>query len=65
MEERGHFDGVAPDERVGLEFAKVNRLYSAQLGLTDRSRIELFSGPHTIRGKGSFDFLKKHLMDKE
>jgi len=65
MVERGHFDGVAPDERVGLEFAKVNRLYSARLGLTDRCRIEWFSGPHTIHGKGTFDFLREHLMDKE
>ena len=61
MVERGHFDGVAPDERVGLEFAKVNRLYSARLGLTDRCRIEWFSGPHTINGKGTFDFLRQHL----
>ncbi|MCY2985621.1 MAG: dienelactone hydrolase family protein [Planctomycetota bacterium] len=61
MVERGHFDGVAPDERVGLEFAKVNRLYSARLGLTDRCRIEWFSGPHTINGKGTFDFLREHL----
>ncbi len=61
MVERGHFDGVAPDERVGLEFAKVNRLYSAKLGLPDRCRIEWFAGPHTINGKGTFDFLREHL----
>ncbi len=61
MVERGHFDGVAPDERVALEFAKVNRLYSAKLGLPDRCRIEWFAGPHTINGKGTFDFLSKHL----
>ncbi len=61
MVERGHFDGVAPDERVALEFAKVNRLYSAKLGLPDRCRIEWFSGPHTIHGKGTFDFLREHL----
>ncbi len=61
MVERGHDDGVAPDERVGLEFAKVNRLYSAKLGLADKCQIEWFVGPHTIHGKGTFDFLKKHL----
>jgi len=61
MVERGHFDGVAPDERVGLEFAKVNRLYSAKLGLVDRCQIEWFVGPHTVHGKGTFDFLRKHL----
>ncbi len=61
MVERGHYDGVAPDERVALEFAKVNRLYSAKLGLKDRCEIEWFVGPHTINGKGTFDFLKKHL----
>ncbi len=35
MVERGHFDGVAPDERVALEFAKVRHLYEAKLKLTD------------------------------
>jgi len=64
MVERGHFDGVAPDERVGFEFAKVNRLYSARLGLTDRCRIEWFAGPHTINGKGTFDFLREQLKDQ-
>ena len=61
MVERGHFDGVAPDERVAMEFAKVNRLYSAKLGLPGRCRIEWFTGPHTINGKGTFDFLREHL----
>lgn len=61
MVERGHFDGVAPDETVGYEFAKVRRMYEALLGIGDRCEIEWFSGPHTINGKGSFDFLHKHL----
>ena len=61
MVERGHFDAVAPDERVGLEFAKVHRLYAAKLGLPDRCQIEWFPGPHTINGKGTFEFLRKHL----
>ena len=33
MVERGHFDGVAPDETVAYEFAKVRHLYNARLRL--------------------------------
>jgi dienelactone hydrolase len=61
MVERGHSDGVAPDERVAYEFAKVRHLYQAKLGIGDRARIEWFVGPHTINGKGTFDFLHHHL----
>lgn len=61
MVERGHFDGVAPDETVGYEFAKVQHLYAARLGLPDRCEIEWFAGPHTIHGQGTFAFLHKHL----
>jgi len=61
MVERGHFDGVAPDETVAYEFAKVRHLYAARLNLPDRCEIEFFAGPHTINGKGTFDFLHKHL----
>jgi dienelactone hydrolase len=61
MVERGHFDGVGPDERVSLEFAKVRHLYEAKLGIGDRTRIEWFVGPHTINGKGTFAFLQEHL----
>ena len=61
MVERGHFDGVAPDERVALEFAKVRNLYQARLGIGERCEIEWFTGPHTINGQGTFDFLHKHL----
>ncbi|MHC4181152.1 MAG: alpha/beta hydrolase family protein [Planctomycetota bacterium] len=61
MVERGHFDGVAPDETVGYEFAKVRHLYQAKLGIGDRCRIEWFVGPHTINGRGTFEFLHKHL----
>ena len=61
MVERGHFDGVAPDERVASEFAKVRHLYQARLGIGDRCRIEWFVGPHTIHGQGTFDFLHEHL----
>jgi hypothetical protein len=60
MVERGHSDGVAPDEWVAYEYAKVRRLYD-RLGLGDRTGIEFFNGPHTINGKASFDFLENHL----
>jgi len=61
MVERGHFDGVAPDETVAHEFAKVRHLYNARLGVGDRCEIEWFAGPHTINGQGTFDFLHRHL----
>lgn len=61
MVERGHFDGVGPDEQVAFEFAKVKNLYEAKLGLKDRCEIEWFAGPHTINGRGTFDFLHRHL----
>ena len=61
MVERGHFDGVAPDETVAAEFAKVRRLYNAKLGIGDRCEIEWFVGPHTINGQGTFEFLHRHL----
>jgi len=61
MVERGHFDGVAPDERVAYEFAKVRHLYQAKLGIGDRTEIEWFVGPHTIHGQGTFAFLHRHL----
>jgi len=60
MVERGHHDGVAPDEWVAYEYAKVRRLYTA-LGIADRTEIEFFDGPHTINGVGTFRFLAKHL----
>ncbi len=60
MVERGHLDGVAPDEWVASEYAKVQRLYD-QLGIGDRTAIEFFNGPHTINGQGTFKFLHKQL----
>jgi dienelactone hydrolase len=60
MVERGHRDGVAPDEWVAYEFAKVRLLY-ADLRIPDRTTIEFFDGPHTIHGVGTFEFLHKHL----
>jgi hypothetical protein len=60
MVERGHGDGVAPDEWVAYEYAKVRRLYD-RLGIPDRTRLEVFNGPHTINGVGTFEFLEKQL----
>lgn len=61
MVERGHFDGVAPDERVALEFAKVRHLYAAKLGIGERATIEWFVGPHKINGAGTYEFLDRWL----
>ena len=60
MVERGHRDGVGVDEWVAYEYAKVRRLY-VDLGIGDRTRIEYFDGPHEIHGKGTFEFLHRHL----
>jgi len=62
MVERGHDDGVGVDEWVAYEYAKVRRLYN-QLGISDRTTIEFFNGPHTINGIGTFKFLEEHLAD--
>jgi cephalosporin-C deacetylase-like acetyl esterase len=61
MVERGHFDGVAADETVGWEYAKVRHLYAARLKLPERTEIEWFVGPHSIHGVGTYQFLHKHL----
>lgn len=60
MVERGHSDGVAPEEWVAYEYAKVRRLYD-HLGIGDRTTIEFFNGQHEIHGVGTLQFLKKHL----
>jgi len=60
MVERGHGDGVAPDEWVAYEYAKVRRLYDT-LRIGDRTQIEFFDGLHEINGVGTFEFLESHL----
>ena len=60
MVERGHWDGVAPDEWVGYEFARTRNRYDL-LGLTDEAAIEWFNGPHMINGVGTFQFLRDKL----
>ena len=54
MVERGHHDGVAPDEWVAYEVYDL-------LGLGDRTEMEVFNGPHSIHGVGTFDLLHRHL----
>lgn len=62
MVERGHFDGVAPDETVAHEFAKVRHFYAARLRRpAEDCRIEWFVGPHQIHGVGTYEFLHRHL----
>ena len=60
MVERGHYDGVAPDEWVAHEYSRVRRFY-AKLGIPEKTEIEFFNGPHTINGQGTFAFLHKRL----
>jgi hypothetical protein len=60
MVERGHDDGVAPDQWVAYEYARVRQLYS-DLRIPERTEIEFFDGPHTIHAVGTFDFLHRHL----
>ena len=60
MVERGHRDGVAVDEWVAYEYAKVRQLY-ADLKIPERTTIEWFDGPHTIHGVGTFQFLHEQL----
>ncbi|RBP35127.1 alpha/beta hydrolase family protein [Roseimicrobium gellanilyticum] len=60
MVERGHDDGVAIDEWVAWEYAKVQRHY-VKLGIADKAEIEYFNGPHCINGVGTYAFLRKHL----
>lgn len=60
MVERGHDDGVAPDEWVAWEYSKVRRHY-VKLGLGDKTEIEFFNGPHKINGVQTYEFLHKHL----
>jgi dienelactone hydrolase len=60
MVERGHDDPVSVDSEVASEYAKVREFYD-KMNIGDRTEIEFFNGPHEIHGKGTFEFLKKHL----
>ena len=52
---RGHHDGVAPDEWVAHEYARVRRFY-AKLNIPEKTEIEFFNGrtPSTARARSSF-----------
>ena len=60
MVERGHDDGVALDEWVAAEYARVRRLY-AKLGISEKTQIGFFDGPHKIHGVETYRFLQRHL----
>lgn len=60
MVERGLYDGVSIDEWVDFEYAKVRRHF-VELGISDKTTIEHFNGPHSINGVGTFEFLDKFL----
>ncbi len=60
MVERGHDDGVAPDEWVAHEYAVVRRLY-VKLGIPEKTEIEFFNGGHMINAEATFRFLHRHL----
>ncbi len=60
MVERGHRDPVGLDEWVAYEYAKVRRAYD-EAGIGERTAIEFFNGVHQIHGRGTFDFLHRHL----
>ena len=62
MVERGHHDGVAPDEWVAYEYAIVRHLY-ANLGIPDQTEIEFFNSGHEINGQRTFRFLHHHLTE--
>jgi len=64
MVEQGHRDGGTPSEWVAGEFGKVRRHYDV-LKLGNRAEIEFFDGPHTINGRGTFEFLHRHLKFPE
>ena len=57
-----HFQWRGP---IGCGFPAAivgNKVRTAKvLGIGERTEIEWFVGPHTINGKGTFDFLHKHL----
>lgn len=60
MVERGHDDACSTDEWVAFEYAKVRYLYD-QLGIGERTELEIFSGGHEIHLQGTLEFLDHHL----
>ncbi len=62
MAQRGHSDGVAWDEFVGYEYARVLRLYT-RIGLPQNSELYWFKGGHEIAVDAAIKFLGKFLRD--
>ena len=60
MVERGKQDSVGRDDVIIAEYEKVRRLYT-QLGLGDKTEIEILDAGHGFLCEGSFKFLHKHL----
>ncbi|HRR33619.1 MAG TPA: hypothetical protein P5026_05940 [Kiritimatiellia bacterium] len=60
MAQRGHADGVAWDEFVGYEYARVRCLYT-KLGLADRTAIHWFDGGHEIALDAACEFFDRFL----
>lgn len=60
MVERGHEDSVGIDEWVSYEYAAVRRFYD-HMGIGSKTEMEIFNGPHTIHGAGTFEFLRRNL----
>ena len=61
MVENGYKDRVMSPEWASREYAKVARLYH-NLGISERTEMEYFDGPHEINGVGTFRFLHRHLQ---
>jgi hypothetical protein len=64
MVEHGWADGGDPiktNEAIAAQYVLVQHFYE-QMGIADRVAIEYFEGPHTINGKGTFEFLRKQLQ---
>lgn len=60
MVEHGYEDTVAPLEWAAAEYAKVQKLY-LYLGISERTEMAFFDGPHMIHGEKTFPFLHRHL----
>ena len=60
MIEFGYKDGIGSVEWVNYEYGKVRRHYDLN-GISERLDKELFIGPHTIHGEGTFRFLREQL----
>lgn len=60
MVERGTRDNVGRDDWVLGEFEKVRKIYG-DLGIPERTEIEVFDGEHEIHAAGTVKFLRRHL----